>query len=119
MFTVSGEVQTMTIDEWENIYTRFEEEMTMFDNIVSLAKNLPDEGGPEIEGCTPEQYRPMLQAISRIYETIKRLEQEPGETKNPSSDISPLNKKIKSFTIQYEELDKTTTKKIKRHTKKD
>jgi len=102
MFTVSVEVHTMKIDEWENIYTRFEDEMTMFDNIVSLAKNLPDEGGPEIEGCTPEQYRPMLQAISRIYETIKRLEQEPGETKNSSSDLSPFNKKIKSFTKQFD-----------------
>jgi ferredoxin len=100
MFTVSGEVQTMTIDEWENIYTRFEEEMTMFGNIVSLAKNLPDEGGPEIEGCSPEQYRPMLQAFVRIYETIKRLEQEPGKRISPSTDPSPLNDKIKSFAKQ-------------------
>lgn len=33
--------------------------------------------------------------------------------------LLPLYKKIKSFTIQYEELEKTTTKKIKRHGKKD
>ncbi len=92
----------MTIDEWENIYTRFEEEMTMFDNIASLAKNLPNEGGPKIEGCSPEQYRPMLQTINRIYESIKRLERDPVKTNSPSTDLFPLNKKIKSFAKQFD-----------------
>jgi long-chain acyl-CoA synthetase len=33
--------------------------------------------------------------------------------------LLPLYKKIKSYTIQYEELEKTTTKKIKRYVNKD
>jgi len=66
---------------------------------------------PDIEAINE---RFMLQTTSE--QDIEHLIEE--EIREINS-LLPLYKKIKSYTIQYEELEKTTTKKIKRYVNKD
>jgi len=83
--------------DWDNIYLSFKEEMTMFHNLVHLAKNTPEEKMPTIAGCEPSQYLPFIKGIERIYDSIKRLEEVPRQSLPPTKATERINSKVKEF----------------------
>lgn len=88
--------------DWDNIYLSFKEEMTMFHNVVHLAKNTPEESMPTIAGCEPSEYLPLMKTIERIYDSIKRLEEVPTQALHPPKVAVPINSKIREFAKTQE-----------------
>ena len=82
---------------WDKIYLSFKEEMTMFNNVVHLAKNVPEGEMTPIAGCKPEQYLPLVRCLERIYDSIKRLEEVPENSLHSPRIEGAVNSKVKEF----------------------
>lgn len=83
--------------DWDKIYLSFKEEMTMFQNVVYLVKNTPEEKMPVIAGCEPSQYLPVMKIIERIHDSIKRLEEVPRQSSHVAKTAPPINTAVKEF----------------------
>ena len=86
---------------WDKIYLSFKEEMTMFNNVVHLAKNVPEGEMTPIAGCKPEQYLPLVRCLERIYDSIKRLEEVPENSMHSQRIEGAVNSKVKDFASRH------------------
>jgi reductive dehalogenase len=82
--------------DWDDIYLSFKEEMLMFQNVVHLIKNTPEDRLPAIGNCEPGQYVPLMKTLERIYDSIKRLEAPAEHPAQPPEEKVPVNVKVKA-----------------------
>jgi len=82
---------------WDDIYSRFTEEMAMFHNIVHLVKHTPERELPAISGVAPRQYLPLFKVLESIYDSIKRLEAPCRDTTAPGKSSEPINAGVEKY----------------------